>query len=172
MHRHSNTQNRPVQMSQVRHRWVPFNPNAPNPKTHIRNCFLVIWFEFVGVLNCTVLFPLGRQKTFWSSNYAGVTVCSLFPVGAGFGAYQAVDFALVMDVLPVEKDKAKDLAVWHQVLYNTRHYAPVRASLVGGGFEVKCATLQTGPHLYQPQQRQSRLKSNRTNAMMHLCRHL
>ena len=36
-------------------------------------------------------------------------------VGIGFGAYSAVDFALVMDVLPEEKDKAKDLAVWHQV---------------------------------------------------------
>ena len=36
-------------------------------------------------------------------------------IGIGFGAYSAVDFALVMDVLPEEKDKAKDLAVWHQV---------------------------------------------------------
>ena len=38
-----------------------------------------------------------------------------FFLGIGFGAYSAVDFALVMDVLPAEKDKAKDLAVWHQV---------------------------------------------------------
>ena len=36
-------------------------------------------------------------------------------LGLGFGAYQAVDFALVMDVLPDEKDKAKDIACWHQV---------------------------------------------------------
>ena len=35
--------------------------------------------------------------------------------GIGFGAYSAVDFALVMDVLPDDKDKAKDLAIWHQV---------------------------------------------------------
>ena len=41
------------------------------------------------------------------------SICS--KLGAGFGSYQAVDFALVMDVLPAEKDKAKDLAVWHQV---------------------------------------------------------
>merc|ERR1712150_181261 len=45
---------------------------------------------------------------------------ALFPValtfGVGFGAYLAVDFALVMDVLPDERDKAKDLAVWHQAL--------------------------------------------------------
>ena len=37
--------------------------------------------------------------------------------GTGFGAFQAVDFALVMDVLPAEKDKAKDIAVWHLVRY-------------------------------------------------------
>ena len=36
--------------------------------------------------------------------------------GVGFGAYCAVDFALVMDVLPNDREKAKDLAVWHQVL--------------------------------------------------------
>ena len=35
--------------------------------------------------------------------------------GIGFGACSAVDFALVMDVLPDEPHKAKDLAVWHQV---------------------------------------------------------
>ena len=33
--------------------------------------------------------------------------------GIGFGAFQSVDFALVMDVLPEKKDKAKDIAVWH-----------------------------------------------------------
>ena len=38
-----------------------------------------------------------------------------FLSGVGFGAYCAVDFALVMDVLPNDREKAKDLAVWHQV---------------------------------------------------------
>ena len=47
-------------------------------------------------------------------------------LGIGFGAYSAVDFALVMDVLPDEKDKAKDLAVWHQVNFSGRlnHLGP------------------------------------------------
>ncbi len=46
----------------------------------------------------------------------GVLPCfTCLCVGAGFGCFQAVDFALVMDVLPQEKDKAKDIAVWHQV---------------------------------------------------------
>ncbi|XP_031552180.1 uncharacterized protein LOC116289408 [Actinia tenebrosa] len=46
--------------------------------------------------------------------YAAVPVATTF--GIGFGAYCAVDFALVMDVLPDDKDKAKDLAIWHQAL--------------------------------------------------------
>ncbi|XP_048578947.1 uncharacterized protein LOC116613951 isoform X2 [Nematostella vectensis] len=46
--------------------------------------------------------------------YAAIPVSLTF--GIGFGAYCAVDFALVMDVLPDEKDKAKDLAIWHQAL--------------------------------------------------------
>lgn len=44
-----------------------------------------------------------------------VYVNSLVLSGVGFGAYCAVDFALVMDVLPNDREKAKDLAVWHQV---------------------------------------------------------
>ena len=42
-----------------------------------------------------------------------MVIFSCFP-GLGFGTYCAVDFALVMDVLPSDKDKAKDLAVWHE----------------------------------------------------------
>ena len=37
-------------------------------------------------------------------------------LGMGFGSFQSVDFALVMDVLPHDRDKAKDIAVWHQAL--------------------------------------------------------
>jgi MFS family permease len=33
--------------------------------------------------------------------------------GVGFGAYQAVDWALASDVLPSEEDYAKDMGVWH-----------------------------------------------------------
>ena len=44
--------------------------------------------------------------------------CPTYFSGVGFGAYCAVDFALVMDVLPNDREKAKDLAVWHQVHYN------------------------------------------------------
>lgn len=33
--------------------------------------------------------------------------------GLGFGAYQAVDWALASDVLPSQEDYAKDMGVWH-----------------------------------------------------------
>uniref|UniRef100_A0A1I8FCV9 AA_permease domain-containing protein n=1 Tax=Macrostomum lignano TaxID=282301 RepID=A0A1I8FCV9_9PLAT len=36
--------------------------------------------------------------------------------GLSFGGYQAVDFALLMDVLPDENDKSRDIAVWQQAL--------------------------------------------------------
>ncbi|XP_064631970.1 uncharacterized protein LOC135490624 [Lineus longissimus] len=45
-----------------------------------------------------------------------IALAMTFFFGAGFGSYQAVDFALVMDVLPEEKEKGKDIAVWHQAL--------------------------------------------------------
>ncbi len=40
---------------------------------------------------------------------------NLLSAGLGFGAFGSVDFALVMDVITGERDKAKDLAVWTQV---------------------------------------------------------
>jgi len=59
----------------------------------------------------------------------------------GFGAYCAVDFALVMDVLPNDREKAKDLAVWHQVsarvtvfmLFSLTGYIFLATFLVDGG---------------------------------------
>ncbi|XP_053392530.1 uncharacterized protein LOC123563862 [Mercenaria mercenaria] len=45
-----------------------------------------------------------------------IAIVTAFCFGVGFGSFQSVDFALVMDVLPQEKDKAKDIAVWHQAL--------------------------------------------------------
>jgi len=59
--------------------------------------------------------------------------------GIGFGAYSAVDFALVMDVLPEEKDKAKDLAVWHQAFVLPQAIATPIGGIVLDGFNhVNC----------------------------------
>lgn len=60
---------------------------------------------------CALIFAFLKGKYAF---YAAIPVAVTF--GVGFGAYSAIDFALVMDVLPKEKDKAKDLAVWHQAL--------------------------------------------------------
>ena len=50
-----------------------------------------------------------------------LSICDVIE-GAGYGCFQAVDFALLMDVLPEEKDKAKDIAVWSQVWQNHRQW--------------------------------------------------
>ncbi|XP_055875025.1 uncharacterized protein LOC106073789 [Biomphalaria glabrata] len=62
-----------------------------------------------------------------------------FIIGLGFGAYQSVDFALVMDVLPEESDKAKDIAVWHQALVLPQALATPLGGLILDLFEkVNC----------------------------------
>lgn len=60
-------------------------------------------------------------------------------IGIGFGSFQSVDFALVMDVLPEEKDKAKDLAVWHLALILPNALATPVGGLILDYFEsVNC----------------------------------
>ena len=59
--------------------------------------------------------------------------------GLGFGAYQSVDFALVMDVLAEDADKAKDIAVWHQALVLPQALATPLGGIVLDVFEkVNC----------------------------------
>ena len=55
---------------------------------------------------------LSVQKTYFETK---MQLRRLF--GVGYGLYLAVDFALVMDVLPRKEDRARDLAVWHQVCH-------------------------------------------------------
>lgn len=43
----------------------------------------------------------------------GVAVLMGIVFGLGYGAYQAVDWALASDVLPSEDDYARDMGVWH-----------------------------------------------------------
>lgn len=49
--------------------------------------------------------------------------------GVGFGAYQAVDWALAADVLPSEEDYAKDMGLWHVAFTLPQ----VLATPIGGG---------------------------------------
>ncbi|XP_022807343.1 uncharacterized protein LOC111344382 [Stylophora pistillata] len=65
--------------------------------------------------------------------YASMPVALTF--GVGFGAYCAVDFALVMDVLPNDREKAKDLAVWHQALVLPQAIATPTGGIILDMFE-------------------------------------
>jgi MFS family permease len=49
--------------------------------------------------------------------------------GVGYGAYQAVDWALALDVLPGGKDSAKDMGIWHVSLVLPQILAPAITGL-------------------------------------------
>lgn len=49
--------------------------------------------------------------------------------GVGYGAYQAVDWALALDVLPAGEDAAKDMGIWHVSLVLPQILAPAITGL-------------------------------------------
>ncbi|GFS20894.1 permease transporter, partial [Elysia marginata] len=79
-------------------------------------------------------------NAFLSGDYAYyIAGIMAFIIGLGFGAYQSVDFALVMDVLAEDSDKAKDIAVWHQALVLPQALATPLGGIVLDVFEkVNC----------------------------------
>jgi MFS family permease len=56
--------------------------------------------------------------------------------GLGYGAYQAVDWALASDVLPSESDYAKDMGVWHIALTLPQVTAAPIAGVLLDNFQV------------------------------------
>ncbi len=50
--------------------------------------------------------------------------------GFGYGAYQAVDWALAIDVLPGGEDAAKDMGIWHVALVLPQILAPAVTGLI------------------------------------------
>jgi Na+/melibiose symporter-like transporter len=58
----------------------------------------------------------------------------IFAIGAvfglGYGAYQAVDWALVVDVLPSGESAAKDMGIWHVALVLPQVLAPALSGAV------------------------------------------
>lgn len=85
---------------------------------------------------CTSIMSFTRGE---NAFYFAIALAFLF--GSGFGCFQAVDFALVMDVLPADKDKAKDLAVWHQALILPQALATPLGGIILDVFEsIDCAS--------------------------------
>ena len=88
---------------------------------------------------------IGRRKVFvvWSGILIGVSslvlgvaqtwtgaVVAAVVLGAGFGVYQAVDFALITQVLPSAEGRAKDLGVINIAATLPQVLAPAIAGLV------------------------------------------
>jgi Na+/melibiose symporter-like transporter len=65
---------------------------------------------------------------------AGQSLAWIFAVGAvfgiGYGAYQAVDWALAIDVLPKGSGAAKDMGIWHVALVLPQVLAPALSGLL------------------------------------------
>ncbi|XP_025089237.1 uncharacterized protein LOC112561152 [Pomacea canaliculata] len=96
---------------------------------------------FYAVMGHTFLMAAGSLADAFISGHSAyyLAIATAFLTGIGFGAFQSVDFALVMDVLPEEQEKAKDIAVWHQALVLPQALATPIGGLVLDLFErVNC----------------------------------
>lgn len=62
--------------------------------------------------------------------------------GIGYGAYQAVDWALAIDVLPQGGSAAKDMGIWHVSLVLPQMLAPALTGVTLAAF--KGTSLLTG----------------------------
>ncbi len=101
---------------------------------------------------------LGRRKVFviWSGLVAGTAtlilaipqtwpaaVAAAIVLGAGYGMYTSVDFALVTQVLPDAEDRARDLGVINVANALPQVFAPVAASLILVGVEAAGGSVAT-----------------------------
>ncbi|XP_067931067.1 uncharacterized protein [Watersipora subatra] len=69
-----------------------------------------------------------------------ITLGLIFLSGVGYGTYLSVDFALLLDILPNENDKGKDIAVWNQALILPQVLATPTGGFILDLFEqVNCA---------------------------------
>jgi Na+/melibiose symporter-like transporter len=55
--------------------------------------------------------------------------------GLGYGAYQAVDWALAVDVLPAGEDAAKDMGIWHVAIVLPQILAPFITGMTLSAFK-------------------------------------
>src|SRR5207249_4486680 len=56
--------------------------------------------------------------------------------GLGWGAFQAVDWALAIDVLPHQGGAAKDMGIWHTALVMPQIIAPAITGIALSGLKV------------------------------------
>ena len=73
------------------------------------------------------------------------SLAAMFGIGAlfgvGYGAYQAVDWALAIDVLPQGESAAKDMGIWHVSLVLPQVLAPAVTGLILSSFKARSLLL-------------------------------
>jgi MFS family permease len=108
---------------------------------------------------------VGRRKVFviWSGILIGASslvlglwqswpgaLIAAVVLGAGFGVYQAVDFALITQVLPGAEDRAKDLGVINIANALPQVLAPALAAVVLGVVESAGGAVETDGTEFSP----------------------
>ena len=90
-----------------------------------------------------LIYASGGLMAFASLLFVGVglypSLTAMFWIGAlfgiGYGAYQAVDWALAIDVLPKGDAAAKDMGIWHVSLVLPQMIAPALTGVILSGFK-------------------------------------
>ena len=88
-----------------------------------------IFIYVSGLLMVAVCIGLILVKVY----YVGIVISIFF--GVGYGTYLAVDFAIVMDVLPSKDDVARDVALWHLALVLPQIFATPLAGVLLDAFQ-------------------------------------
>eukprot|EP00049_Salpingoeca_infusionum_P015215 m.292347 g.292347 ORF g.292347 m.292347 type:complete len:560 (-) comp15838_c2_seq1:28-1707(-) len=69
----------------------------------------------VFVISAALLMAVVTVVLVFVRNFTGCIIVAIV-FGMGYGVFISVDFAMVLDVLPSDTDRAKDLGIWHQAM--------------------------------------------------------
>ena len=88
-----------------------------------------IFIYISGLAMVSVCVALIFTRNLWLGVSAGVVF------GMGLGIYTAVDFSIVLDVLPSKDDVARDVSLWHLALVLPQIFATPVAGLLLDAFQ-------------------------------------
>lgn len=94
----------------------------------------------VFVFTSTLFIGLGALVPVFLATSAGMLISSVI-IGLGYGAYMAVDMALMVDVLPAREDAAKDLGILNIAANVPQALTPVIVAALLGAFHGNYASI-------------------------------
>jgi MFS family permease len=103
---------------------IPTSLLAGSISDHVGRKPLVYWSGGLMALASLLFIGVGHAPSLKAMYWIG----ALF--GIGYGAYQAVDWALAIDVLPQGESAAKDMGIWHVSLVLPQVLAPALTGVI------------------------------------------